>query len=346
MTASIDHITSPQDSPREHVSREIAEQFEAYSTNPELLELIARLADVRGIDVPDPTESEESFWKAANRALNFRQGKKREDVKGSDFPQEVKDLTENLIEQFDMRLDTEPKNPDFDAIMVLGAAGRTPIDRLNYALELQEQDKLRAPALVMVAGERPVDAAEVGRANAAGLELDSDSIKTEFDLMRDIAAAKYGIAEWKYLEGDDPNVPHEHDFHTTYRIAYANKDGQEIMVLSAPMIDEDRYDPEGNLRNRANTVDSLLFAARFMGAGRVDSERRFALVTNAVFVPSQDADGKKALTDYGVGVETVGMNREHTGLPEWNNGDPAYYMQEMLSAIRQTKFARDRLVEQ
>jgi len=343
-----DYLATSPDSIYEHTARELTEKFEAYRHDPDLLELVARLSDARGIEVPDPTKDEESFMTATQRVFNFREeDKPREQAVEGDLSQDIKDLAEKLVEKFDMRRNTEPQNPDFDAVLVLGGAGITPKTRLEYALDLEKQDKLRAPALVMVGGERPVNDAEIGRAGEAGHNFGGDPAETEFDLMRNTIAKKLSISdeEWQYYDGDDPKVPRDQGFHTSWRVAYTRKNDQEIIVTSAPMIDDDRYVPDTNPpkpRNRANTVDSLLFAARFLNMGRVDGGR-FGVVTNAVFVPFQDADSKKALAGYNIDTETVGMTREYSGLPEWRDGDERYYIQEILSAIRSTRFARDRL---
>lgn len=105
---------------------------------------------------------------------------------------------------------------------------------------------------------------------------------------------------------------------------------------------EDRYSPNGTARNRANTIDSLLMIGETMGMGH-DTPMRACVVTNAVFTRFQGADAKKALSAYDVDIEAVGMTRAHSGLPEWQNGDIGYYIQETLSTIKSTRAARDRL---
>lgn len=105
---------------------------------------------------------------------------------------------------------------------------------------------------------------------------------------------------------------------------------------------EDRYSPNGTARNRANTIDSLLMIGETMGMGH-DTPMRACVVTNAVFTRFQGADAKKALCAYDVDIEAVGMTRAHSGLPEWQNGDTGYYIQETLSTIKSTRAARDRL---
>ena len=350
MNTSIDRVPLLQ-SPQEQVLETVTEQFEAYRTNPDILELVACLADERSITIPDPTENEDSFMTAVQATFDFRNGKKREELEGGDLSQTVKDLAEELVNEFDMRRDTEPKNPDFDAVLILGGAGITPLTRLEYAMELQENDKLHVPTIIMVGGERPVDAAEIARTKTGELartgtdfDLSDRPVATEFDLMRETAATTLDISDddWEYFAGDDPTVPHDQGFHTNYCIARAYKDGQQILVTSAPMLDEDRYSPNGSPRNRANTIDSLLMIGDTMGMGD-GNPMRACVVTNAAFTRFQDADAKKALGAYNVDVETVGMTRAHSGLAEWQNGDIGYYIQEMLSAIKSTRAARDRL---
>lgn len=66
------------------------------------------------------------------------------------------------------------------------------------------------------------------------------------------------------------------------------------------------------------------------------------IITDAVFNRFQGADAKGALAPHGVEAETVGYSREHAGLPDWPGGN-AYYIQEVLSTLRQTRNARDLL---
>ena len=177
----------------------------------------------------------------------------------------------------------------------------TPLTHLEHAMELQAEDKLRAPLIVMTGGERPVDEAEIARSKANEIartgndfDLSGKSVTTEFDLLRETAALKLGITddEWQNFSGDDPTVPHDQGFHTEYRIARAYKNGQEILITSAPMLDEDRYSPNGTARNRANTIDSLLMIGETMGMGH-DTPMRACVVTNAVFTRFQGAAAKR-----------------------------------------------------
>ena len=340
----------PKTSTHEEETQNITEQFDEFRQSEKLLELITRLAEERELDIPDPTESEESFMKALQVTFDLRKGKPREELEGGDLSTEAKELVEELIDRYDLRHDTEPVNPNFDATLILGGAGITPLTRLEYALELEEKGKLKSPLLIMVGGERPVPEVEIERTKTGELartgalfDLSEKNVTTEFDLMRETASMKLGIKddEWEYFEGDEPTIPHDKGFLTTYRVARAFKDGQQVIVTSAPMLDEKRYsdhDPT-KPRNRANTVDSLLMISEMMGL----ENGRVCAVTNAVFTRFQGADVKKAMAPYNIETETVGMTREHSNLPEWQNGDIGYYIQELLSTIKSTKHARDRL---
>ena len=84
----------------------------------------------------------------------------------------------------------------------------TPLTHLEHAMELQAEDKLRAPLIVMTGGERPVDEAEIARSKVNEIartgnnfDLSGKSVTTEFDLLRETAALKLGIAddEWQTL---------------------------------------------------------------------------------------------------------------------------------------------------
>lgn len=66
------------------------------------------------------------------------------------------------------------------------------------------------------------------------------------------------------------------------------------------------------------------------------------IVTDAIFTAFQGADAKAALAPYGISCETVGYNREDMGLPDWPGGN-TLYKQEVLSALRQTRAARNKL---
>lgn len=349
MTASIDHITT-KESVQERVPREIAERFESYVADPTLQAFITNVAAQRGIDIPDVTLGEDEFMIGAQDALDFRNGKAREQITATELDSETKKLLAELIDHFDMKRNTEPKNPDFDIAFIPGAMGAVPGNRLKYLRELQEQGKLNAETIVMIGCERAVDMkqnangqTEIDRAGSAGHDKSGRQAETEFDIMRNTAAEQFNVAdeEWEYFEGRDPNVPTGQGFQETYRIARAHKNGQTIVVTSAPMLDQDRHYPDGNKRTRANTVDGFLMMAEIMGMGNGEPMRA-AVVTDSVF-GWQNIDAEKAFAPYGVEVEGAGFTREHAGMTtDWPGGD-SYYIQEILSMLKQTRAARDRL---
>ena len=352
MTASIDHINS-HESPQERIPREVAERFESYLQNSTLQQLIVKVAEQRGVDIPDVTLGESEYMEATQSAFDFRNGKGRNEVKAADFDDETKDLLADIVDQFDMKRDTEPENPDFDVAFIPGAAGKVPSNRLAYLRELEEKGALNSPTVVLIGCERPVDMKqnpatgqnELDRAGPAANDKSGHPAEIEFDIMRNTAAELYDIAddEWELFEGDDKTVPQGQGFQSTYKIARVYRNGQQILVTSAPMLDEDRYYPDGNPRTRANTVDGFEMMAEIMGMG--DGKlMRAAVVTDSVF-RFQHVEAEKALAPYGVEVETVGFTREHVGMTtDWPGGE-TYYINEILSELRQTRAARNRLME-
>lgn len=328
--------------------------MEGYMHDPDIQELIKVVAEGRGIDVSeDDYTNEESFMQAAQRALDFRNGAGRDAVKPADLGQEAENALRAVIDKLGMQKDTEPHNPDADMVFVLGAAGAIPGKRLDYAVELIEAGKLDTNVVTLIGSERPLmmqkNAAglnELDRAGTAGYSKNGVAAVTEFDLLRNAAAAKFDISddEWQVFNGRDPRVPAEYNYQTDWRIAYHEKDGMNIFVTSAPMLDEHRTQPNGQPRNRSNTIDGFIMASEMLRDLDQEKDMHVVMVTDAIYNKFQDADGKSALAPRGITSETVGYTREHAGLPEWPGGN-ALYIQEVLSTLRQTRAARDTLAK-
>lgn len=335
---------------------ELNDNLESYRQDPDLQSLIKGVASDRGIDLPDECfDSEGGFLEAAQAALDFRKGGlARHDIKPADLSPETLAALDGVIDRLQMREETFPTNVEFDVAVVLGAAGVVPRKRADYLTELREMDDVRVKNIVYAGCERPVDMksnasgqTEVDRAGSAGRNQSGEPIKTEFDLMRNTAANVHGIsdAEWQIFEGSDSRVPE--GFRGRYTIAHARKGGLDVFVTSAPMIGDERFYPDGNRRPRANTDDSLQMIAEMLKNGGLEAQNepdqyKALIITDAVFNRFQGADAKGALAPHGVEAETVGYSREHAGLPDWPGGN-AYYIQEVLSTLRQTRNARDLL---
>ena len=153
---------------------EVSKRLEGYVQSTFLHELIARVAEERGVDVPD-IHDEASFFDAAQLAFDFRNGKAREDVSVADLSEGTKQQLHELIDAFAMRRETEPTEFAADMVFIPGAAGMVPANRLAYFAELEESGKLSTPNVVLIGSERPVNMVpngigltEIDRAGLAG----------------------------------------------------------------------------------------------------------------------------------------------------------------------------------
>lgn len=341
------------------ILKDIAEQFktkmEGYVHDPDLHELITALAEEREVTIPEidgAALDEETFMTAAQTALDFRKGKGRDAIKNTTLSPRTREALEVVEHNFGMTVDTEPTTPQADAVFVLGSSGKTPRKRLDYALELIEAGALQTDTLVLIGSERPVDIRqnaaglnEIDRAESAGYDKSGNVAKTEFDIMRNSAAAALDIPDeaWEYVKGYEPQVPEHHHYQDNYTVAYTKAGNKNILVVSAPMLSEERIYPDGNRRPRSNTLDGYRMVARMMRDTTNEEEPLHTVsITDAIFTRFQEADAQSTLAEFGITNETVGFTRKHAGLPEWPGGD-ALYAQEILSALRQTRAARDYL---
>lgn len=343
-----------QDHPlKEEVTESIKDRMEAYTTSPLLLDLIRRVANERDISIPDEPYDEDTFFDTAQKVLDFRNGGAREDISFTELSGETKASLHELIDIFAMRRETEPSSPDFDVAFVPGAAGKIPANRLAYLRELESNGKLHTSNIVLIGSERPVNLVadsngltEIDRAGAAGYNSHGEQAQTEFDIMRNTASVAYGISEdeWDIIEGVDVEVPHDKGYHDTYRVATSKVGDQNILIVSAPMLEENRISANGKPRNRANTTDGYLMTAKLFNV-KPEDQLNALVVTDAVFTPFQHVDAEKVFAPFGVKVETAGFTREHAGMStDWPGGD-SYYLQEILSTLRSTRDARDALVD-
>lgn len=328
-----------------------------YATDPDIRELITAIAADRGLDIPDmsdPDLDEDAFMAAAQIALDSRKGQGREAIVDAPYSERSQAALDSVKEKLAMNHNSEPSRHDFDIALVPGSAGKSPRNRLNYLLKLMEEGKVNTDTIALLGSERPVNmkplangTTELDRAGENGYDISGNPAATEFDILRNSAAHALNIRddEWQSVTGNDPNIPEQHHYQHAYRIAYAEKDGKQIFVLSAPMIDEDRLYPTGNRRTRSNTKDTVRMTAEMLRDHMQDGrELNAAVVTDAVFAKFQEADFASVLAESGVRVEAAGFSRAEAGAADWPGGNN-YYAQELLSALRQTRAARDQLLQ-
>lgn len=356
-------VKDPEQIVVERSLAELTQEMEAMRNNSDIQHLIQDLARDINYELPeDVFTSEEAFMEAAQTTFDFRKGRSREELAHITLSSETIEALDRVIDDFNMKRNTEPTQKDFDVAFIPGAAGFVPAKRLDYLVELMDQGKVDTDVIVMIGCERPLvmqpNAAgknEVERAGAAGYNKSGKMAETEFDLMRNTAAAKFNIPDdaWKTVEGTDVDIPEE--FHRDFRIAYATtKGGKTICIVSAPMVtEEDRYypdkeEPNDNPRKRANTPDGYAMTADLLTDyfDHLDHSGapKALTVTDAVFNRFQGADAISTLAPEGIESETVGFTREHVGLPDWPGGE-TYYLQEVLSTLKSTLKARNALTK-
>lgn len=335
-------------------SDEYEQKMDSYFNDPDIREFISSLAVDRGIIIPDLSHdvTEDEFMDAAQLVLDSRKGRGRESIVDSPYSDRSKEALETVKENLKMNHNSEPSRTDFDIAFVPGSAGKSPMNRLNYLLKLMEAGYVNTDTIAMLGCERPVDTkpnkagtTELDRAGAAGYDMSGNPAITEFDLMRNTAAHAFDIADedWQIFEGQVGSIPEQHRYQYKYKIAYAEKNGKQIFVLSTPMLDEQRLHPDGNYRNRANTKDNVRMSAEMLRdqIGSMEEMNAF-LVTDAIFAKFQEADLASVLAPYGVRLQTAGFSRKEADSADWPGGNN-YYAQEILSTLRQTRDARNLL---
>jgi hypothetical protein len=329
----------------------LEEDFEKLAHDEDMRQLADEIATFRGIELGDERfDSEESAMDFMQQAFDFRNGAGRNAVKAIDLGEQAKAALDVIIDKYDMKRDTEPTFQEVDMVFIPGAAGAVPAKRLSYAMELIEAGKLKSNVITMIGCERPIDmkpntagTTEIDRAGPAGHNSHGEPAKTESDLMRNTIAVQFGIAdeEWETWEGTDPRVPKDLGFQENWKIYHCEKDGMHLFVLSAPMLGDARYQPDGSARTRSNTSDGYIMAAEMMRDHNPNEPIRTVTITDSIY-QFQAPDAEGALAPYGVEADFAGYNRQHHNQPEWPAGD-AMYIQEILSLLRQTRAARDYL---
>lgn len=318
-------------------------EIDGFRHDDELHAFVQEVARTQGTEIADTNDlDEEEFKSILHSMLDTRKGKGRDEATDVEYSPEALELLEKLKQKYMMVGDTVPEEPDFDMGFAHGGAADTSWRRLGYLLQLINQGKVQTDTIGMLASERPVNDAERTRAEKSGYSKSGVPAMTEFDLARNAASDRMDITddEWTLIEGNDPTIPEQHRYQHTYKIAYAEKDGKHVFVLSAPMIVDNRLHPDGKRRNRSNTADTMAMVAKMLTDVR--HEPKVVASTDSVF-QFQRPDGESRLAPLGVEYHQIGYSRETAGMPDHA---PRYYAQELWSLINQTYKARDYLRNQ
>lgn len=320
----------PNELSKEKPQLTTSERLVEFSSDPFIHDLVVDVQNARQganqIDgVCDYREGDiEGMHQAIKAAFDLREagGERWNRV---ELPQ--KELFDDRIHELAVKIglegDTVPFRVDAQAALILGGAGKSPLERATYTRELIEDDKLRTNTVVLLGSSRPVDDAERQRAGEY-----AENSSTEYELMLRAASSVFKVRfeQDDELIGYDDSVPV--GFESGWRIAHAETtDGKNIFVLSTPMV-TDQFYPDGNRRPRANTADTYATFARV--AQFDDPDSHVVAVTNAHFTPFQGADAVADLKKHGISAEVVGYDPSHFGNP---SKTPEELLQETLSAV-------------
>jgi hypothetical protein len=330
--------------------KHIGEQKEALAESLELRQAISDVLKIRHslgdpslatIDL-DRTAEYEGFdgaRLAMRRAFDFRtksdgtfgeRWEAEEQAEKYFLPAITPELEEKIYQTaklFGLTGDSQPKDSEADAVLILGGGDKSPLDRTLYAKELIDTGKLKTNKIVALGSERVVSDAERKRAGEY-----AENAQTEFALMVAAIETAYGIEidQEDTLEWTDHNI--EYDIPKKHKVVCIPGEAAkypDIFIVSSaivtdPFVDATHTDgsPIKLLRNRANSADT------FKTFKDLDDSRKVVAVTNAHFVPFQGAAAAKELGKQGVDVEVVGFDPQYFG----NSPKKAFELvQEMLA---------------
>jgi hypothetical protein len=297
-------------------------QLQQLSQNEDVFGLIHDIGLERGLDVDYELGDINGMQFAMSRAFDFRAGKERSEQTELPNKDKYDSRIKQLAEMIGISGDSIPKNPNAQAAIVLGGAGKAPLDRARYTKELIDSGLLNTNTVVLLGSSRPVNEAEIERAGEY-----AKGAKTEYDLMLNAAMLTFDIEfnEAEELVGYDDKVPE--GFEKNWRISHqTTEDGIEVFVIQAQM-GTDPFYLDGNRRERANTSDTYNLFAR---VANFEKGSHIVIVTNAHFGPFQGADAAKEFADYGLTADLACFEPAHFGNPEKT---PEELLQESLSAV-------------
>ena len=315
------HEAYPQDLEALKFERANAE-LEAFIDNPALVSIL----EASGFDTSQAGTLERSEYIKGMRAFsdeewNIRKHKERGEVDWGGTLAEDSMFYEQFVE-LGIVESSELTGDNYDFLLVLGGANRSPLQRLQYGLE---QDAQFQHVALLGAG-RPV-----GEKEQPKVQDYAPGAKTEYDLMDGAARTLFGdslnVDQVLPLKHTAPVVLPEY-----WKLNYFEKtDGQHIFSLHSDY--EVKNTRSG--QNRAKTGDTYRFL-RSLAGDMLNPDTQVALVTNAMFINAQRLDAVRELTlQTGAQVEAIGFSAAYGGVTRTEG----QLLQELNSAIK----AADRL---
>ena len=275
-----------------------------------------RIFNLYGIsELPTSVEQRIQFMSQfAEEHWDFRQGAERQETDWNDelLDSEGSDQWNTIFEGSDalgMIEDSKPKNTKPDALVVLGGANRSPLDRLNYGLESVEDFGLVA----YLGSSRPLSDAEKEKVKdyAPGAE-------TEFDLgcgAIETLPGAHTLEDIEYTIEGQKWKARLYEFEHNGRTKHA-------FVLNTPYKIGER---------RATTADNYALFAKVAELDKLDGKPYSVVsVTTGLYVPAQNLKGVgEIVAKYGVDLETIGHSARYTGVSR----KPKQLLQEIKAAI-------------
>lgn len=259
------------------------------------------------------TLDNETVLDFAERRLDFRQGRPREDTpweEGFALSEAQKIETINLAMSWKM-INTSFPSGEFDHIVILGAHKTTLELRTNHATDIYEKNKDQQPGLILLSCFRPMHPKE---------GVDFSAIDTESDLavalLEDALSERFKkstVSCWEDLEGSEQSP-------ADYAIASVGRIGLVDTVVVSGSI------PRGSVR--ATTMSTLKSLRSYFE----DSKPSLLFVTTSLHLPYQALQIQEVMN--GIETEVVGIS--YPNLDKINLDTPDAEFRKVLQEIGAT----------
>jgi hypothetical protein len=295
----------------ERVRAQAIERVDSWIHHPALAELVSAFGEAW--PVGDIGQELAGLEEISAKHWNLRDlgGGERWEAPSRELPADVALLAVDACRQLDLVDESAPSGYSYDALVVLGGGGLTPLVRTQYASELISRG-VTFTRLYMLGSPRPVAEAE-----ARLVARYAPAAKTEFDLM---AAAAEQVFQLGAHADDTGALParSDHPF-AQWTVRRYDDNALPTTIIGAPSSD---------LQRRPNTGDTYEWMFR---QGGLAAGHSLLLVTSAWFTVFQGFDAIRLLElPHVLATETVGFGMERLALPL----SPTYLLQELRSGIR------------
>lgn len=210
-----------------------------------------------------------------------------------------------------------PRHREYDHVLMLGGLIRACLTRPEHAARLIRDGVVQAGAVTALGGHRPFDGDEFKLAALAGVP----DLAEEYEALDAGTRLAFDLDKPEHVEGETSDT-----IGGTWGIrGYRAPDGLAVTVAAAPSSDP--------VHRRANTPDTFAwFAERF---AVLRPGQRLLLVTNAIYVPPQNAAALRMLAlPYEVEVDTVGGDPRLVAPALQQPFTPTKYLLEVRSTLR------------